>query len=75
MKDEVFKENIAAVADFQFGEKVASVFDNMLVRSVPFYVEMQRMIAEMDTDFQFDPDVVRAVRGGCFPAPACPSPF
>src|SRR5262245_37429191 len=51
MRDEVFKENITAIADFQFGEKVASVFDDMLVRSVPFYTEMQRMIAEMATDF------------------------
>ena len=51
MKDEVFKENLAAIADFEFGEKVASVFDDMLVRSVPFYVETQRMIAEMALDF------------------------
>jgi tRNA (cmo5U34)-methyltransferase len=51
MRDEVFKENLSAVADFQFGEKVAQVFDDMLTRSVPFYVEMQRMMAEMAVDF------------------------
>jgi tRNA (cmo5U34)-methyltransferase len=50
-KDEVFKDNLKNVADFNFGEKVASVFDDMLVRSVPFYVEAQRMIAEMAADF------------------------
>jgi len=50
MTDEVFRKNIAA-ADFEFGEKVASVFDDMLGRSVPFYEEMQRMIAEMAQDF------------------------
>ena len=50
-KDEVFKEPQPAVADFTFGEKVASVFDDMLLRSVPFYEETQRMIAEMAADF------------------------
>lgn len=48
--DQVFRE-VASVADFSFGEKVASVFDDMLDRSVPFYQEMQRMIAEMGADF------------------------
>src|SRR5258706_1280562 len=48
-KDEVFRE-AQTVSDFDFGEKVASVFDDMLDRSVPFYREMQRMIAEMATD-------------------------
>jgi tRNA (cmo5U34)-methyltransferase len=49
-KDEVFRET-QPVADFAFGEKVASVFDDMLDRSVPFYQEIQRMIAEMAADF------------------------
>ncbi|HXJ55487.1 MAG TPA: carboxy-S-adenosyl-L-methionine synthase CmoA [Verrucomicrobiae bacterium] len=49
-RDEVFRE-VETVADFAFGEKVASVFDDMLDRSVPFYQEIQRMIAEMATDF------------------------
>src|SRR5215510_9676289 len=49
-KDEVFRE-VETVTDFNFGEKVASVFDDMLDRSVPFYQEIQRMIAEMATDF------------------------
>jgi tRNA (cmo5U34)-methyltransferase len=50
VKDEVFRD-VQSVADFTFGEKVASVFDDMLDRSVPFYHEIQRMIAEMATDF------------------------
>jgi tRNA (cmo5U34)-methyltransferase len=33
---------------------VAVVFDDMLDRSVPFYREMQRMIAEMANDFAMD---------------------
>src|SRR5262245_23660174 len=53
-RDEVFREPQSAVADFTFGEKVASVFDDMLLRSVPFYEEMQRMIAEMAADFAVD---------------------
>ncbi|MFH0953870.1 MAG: carboxy-S-adenosyl-L-methionine synthase CmoA [Verrucomicrobiota bacterium] len=50
-KDEIFREEIPAVEDFKFGEKVAAVFDDMLVRSVPFYEEMHRMMAEMAADF------------------------
>lgn len=51
MKDEIFKEPAEAIADFKFGKKVASVFDDMLHRSVPFYDETQRMIAELAADF------------------------
>ena len=54
MTDEVFKRALTAIGDFEFGEKVASVFDDMLVRSVPFYQEMQRMIGEMARDFVVD---------------------
>ncbi len=51
MEDKVFQEKVTDVADFHFGEKVASVFDDMVERSVPFYAEMQRMIRELATDF------------------------
>ena len=50
-KDEVFKEEINKVSDFKFGTKVAGVFDDMVSRSVPYYDEMQRMIAELAADF------------------------
>ena len=50
-RDEVFRERQTNVADFKFTEKVASVFDDMLDRSVPFYQEIQRMICEMCADF------------------------
>jgi len=46
-KDEVFKESISKPSDFKFSSKVAGVFDDMVNRSVPFYEEMQRMIAEL----------------------------
>ncbi|TAK61522.1 carboxy-S-adenosyl-L-methionine synthase CmoA [Methylobacter sp.] len=50
-KDQVFKEAIQKTADFKFGTAVASVFDDMVNRSVPFYGEMQRMIAEQAADY------------------------
>jgi tRNA (cmo5U34)-methyltransferase len=49
-KDEVFKEEINKVSDFKFGAKVASVFDDMVNRSVPYYGEIQRMTAELAAD-------------------------
>lgn len=38
-------------ADFKFGANVVSVFDDMVTRSVPFYLEMQRMMTEIAADF------------------------
>jgi tRNA (cmo5U34)-methyltransferase len=46
-KDEVFKEEIEKASDFKFGANVAKVFDDMVNRSVPFYSEIQRMMAEL----------------------------
>ncbi len=50
-RDEVFRQQKDAIADFKFGADVAAVFDDMLDRSVPFYSEVQRMIGEMAGDF------------------------
>ncbi|MEP6466879.1 MAG: carboxy-S-adenosyl-L-methionine synthase CmoA [Parafilimonas sp.] len=49
-QDEVFKEEIKNASDFKFGTTVANVFDDMVNRSVPYYGEMQRMIAELTAD-------------------------
>jgi len=46
-RDEVFSTTAARGSDFQFNEEVASVFDDMLVRSVPFYLEQQSLIEEI----------------------------
>jgi tRNA (cmo5U34)-methyltransferase len=46
-KDEVFRDEIEKASDFKFGAHVASVFDDMVNRSVPFYDEIQRMMAEL----------------------------
>lgn len=53
-KDEIFKDKLESITDFQFGEKVATVFDDMLDRSVPFYAEIQRMVAELAADFSVE---------------------
>jgi len=37
--------------DFTFNAEVTNVFDDMLVRSVPFYDELQRMTVEMALNF------------------------
>ena len=50
-KDEIFKNKSKPIGDFHFNEEVATVFDDMLVRSVPYYREIQRMIAEIACDF------------------------
>ena len=42
MKDKVFTEKISK--KFEFDEAVASVFDDMLSRSVPFYDEVRQLI-------------------------------
>jgi len=49
-KDEVFKEHYAKPSDFKFTSNVAGVFDDMVNRSVPFYEEIQRMMAELAAD-------------------------
>ena len=57
-KDEVFKENFTKASDFKFSSRVANVFDDMVIRSVPLYIEMQRMIAELAADhYQDDTNV------------------
>jgi tRNA (cmo5U34)-methyltransferase len=50
-KDEVFKEPITQSSDFKFDKKVVTVFDDMVTRSVPFYIEIQRMIGELASEY------------------------
>lgn len=49
-RDRIFAEK-APQGDFKFGPEVASVFDDMVGRSVPFYDEMQRMTTELAPEF------------------------
>lgn len=49
--DRVFSRPMGDVADFRFNGQVATVFDDMVSRSVPFYAETQRMITEIAADY------------------------
>jgi tRNA (cmo5U34)-methyltransferase len=50
-RDQVFATTAARGSDFEFNEEVAAVFDDMLVRSVPFYAEQQALIQEAAQKF------------------------
>lgn len=56
MVDKVFKKSITK--QFEFDEEVASVFDDMLNRSVPFYKEMQRLSIDFACNFLSENDKV-----------------
>src|SRR5262245_40327126 len=51
--DDIFSRPQKAT-DFKFGQTVVSVFDDMVVRSVPFYLEIQRMMTEIAADFALE---------------------
>ena len=53
-KDKIFDDSRQKVPDFEFNRAVVSVFDDMVVRSVPFYLEIQRMITELAADFALE---------------------
>jgi len=46
-RDDLFARTARRRGDFAFDESVAAVFDDMLERSIPFYVEQQAMISEL----------------------------
>lgn len=50
-RDRFFEAPESGECDFRFTEEVATVFDDMVGRSVPFYDEMQRMVCELAGDF------------------------
>ncbi len=56
MVDKVVKKSI--IKQFEFDEEVASVFDDMLNRSVPFYKEMQRLSINFACNFLEENDKV-----------------
>ena len=49
--DSLFTQEGTEGTDFKFDNRTASVFDDMVGRSVPFYDEIQRMICEMAADY------------------------
>lgn len=50
-QDQLFAGTASRACDFEFDEEVAEVFDDMLVRSVPFYLEQQHMVREIVRKF------------------------
>lgn len=66
MIDKVFNKSITK--QFEFDEEVASVFDDMLSRSVPFYKEMQRLSISFACNFLQNNDKVYDL--GCSTASA-----
>jgi tRNA (cmo5U34)-methyltransferase len=50
-RDEVFLKTAARPSEFEFNAEVAEVFDDMLVRSIPFYLEQQYIITEIGRRF------------------------
>jgi tRNA (cmo5U34)-methyltransferase len=50
MKDRIFDAE-GRVSDFEFDEKVAGVFDDMVARSVPYYDEIQRLQVDLAVEF------------------------
>ncbi len=50
-RDRLFESQLHREADFEFDESVSSVFDDMVVRSVPDYARIQELIASIATDF------------------------
>ncbi|MBN1379255.1 MAG: carboxy-S-adenosyl-L-methionine synthase CmoA [Gammaproteobacteria bacterium] len=51
MKDTLFLDPGRRKSSFAFDEAVAAVFDDMLKRSIPFYFEIQNMIADLLDEF------------------------
>jgi tRNA (cmo5U34)-methyltransferase len=51
LKDTVFLNDKPHSSDFEFNDEVANVFDDMLVRSIPFYVEQQSAVKEITKKF------------------------
>lgn len=58
IKDEVFKDPITQSSDFKFDKKVVTVFDDMVTRSVPYYLEIQRMIGELAAEYAREGTVI-----------------
>jgi tRNA (cmo5U34)-methyltransferase len=49
--DKIFSQKLEKSTDFKFDNAVVHVFDDMVVRSVPYYLEIQRMMTEIIKDY------------------------
>lgn len=46
-RDDIFQRPLDQVSDFVFDERVASIFDDMVERSIPLYAEVQNLVTEL----------------------------
>ncbi len=46
-RDQIFNSPQENIAPFEFNQKVAAVFDDMVARSIPFYQEIHRLIVDL----------------------------
>lgn len=56
--DQIFRHESGVSTDFAFTKKVVEVFDDMVIRSIPYYLEIQRMISELCLDHALPGTVV-----------------
>jgi len=57
-KDTIFKSKLEKIKDFEFNEEVATVFDDMVSRSIPFYSEIHRIILDIISKSFLDGDTI-----------------
>ena len=50
-KDGIFRNKLNWVSDFDFDHKVSSVFDDMAKRSIPYYLEIQKLCRDIALAF------------------------
>ena len=51
MKDKIFSNKKMKITDFKFNKKVASSFDDMVNRSVPYYKQVQKDIVALASNY------------------------
>ncbi|MFI5390651.1 MAG: methyltransferase domain-containing protein, partial [Bacteriovoracales bacterium] len=57
-KDTIFKSKQDKIKEFEFNGEVASVFDDMVSRSIPFYGEIHKIILDILSKTFKDGDVI-----------------
>lgn len=62
-RDQVFREPVMGRSQFVFDDQVASVFDDMISRSVPLYADVQCLLPRLARGLVHDP--LRVVDLGC----------
>ena len=54
MKDKIFSNKKMKITDFKFNRKVATSFDDMVSRSVPYYTQVQNDIISLASNYVSD---------------------